>query len=143
MILSPSTVLEREIGKYLKAWQPLIDMLGDPVPIISTPGEDQALPYLVYNENRLLQNDSDTTAGGEHEILIEFWSGTESEALVKDVMHQVKSALYYGNRTKAIDISPYKLVLIHFVVQDLVRETDGQAIRCTAQFRALTGGHEI
>jgi Protein of unknown function (DUF3168) len=138
---SPSSVLEREIGKYLKAWPGLIEHLGSPVPVYSNPSETDLLPYLSYNEFRLTQFDTDTTAGGEHSINIELWTGFESEALIKDIMGEIRTALISADRTKAVDISPYKLILLEFLQQDLVKETDGQVIRCTAQYRALTGGH--
>lgn len=138
MTISVSKVLERELGKRLKADVRLIELFGGTPPVLTTPSEKDQLPYIIFNENRLDAWDDDTSTGGDHTVVIEVWSDTESESSVKEILDAIKQCV---NRCeKFISISPYHLVTIDFQFQDLIRETDGQAYRGVAQFRALTGG---
>lgn len=136
--ISSSKILERELGKRMKANAYLKELVGDPVPIFTAVAETTPLPYILYNESRFDNWDTDTSLGGEHTISIQFWTERESEAYVKEICHIIRDSL---NRCeKFISISPYKLVLVDYQFQDVVREVDGQAFVGTVQFRALTGG---
>ncbi len=138
MTISSSRVLEREVGKLIKADPELKDMFGGEVPIFTAPTEKDQLPYLVYNETRTEPWDDDLTRGQQSVFLIEIHTGIESEAMVKDVLERVRVLMNWCERR--ISLSPYKLVMCNHEFQDLVRDTDGQAFRGTAQFRATIGG---
>lgn len=136
--LSSSKILERELGKYLRADTLLQDLVGNPVSVLTSPSEEDTLPYLVYNEAQLNEWGDDTSKGSEHIIVIEVYSQKESEASVKEILDAIRQRLDWCDRY--ISISPFSLVTFNFQTQGLVRETDGQAFRGNAQFRALTGG---
>jgi hypothetical protein len=141
-MMSPSKALEREIGKLIKDSDALKALFGkDDVPIFTIPQEVDQLPYLIYTETTLNDWSDDTSDGCEHLVDIEIRSGTESEALIKDVQDAVRIAI--DRKNGWMDMRPYLVVTIDFVSQDVARDTDGQVIRATARYRALTGGRRL
>ena len=137
--LSSSKVLERELGRLMKQDPLLKQLMGGEVAAFTAVAEDTPMPYIVYNETRLDEWDTDTTQGGEHTILLQVWSDRESEAFIKEVLYAIRKLFDRLERT-TFSISPYRLVMMDFQLQDVVRESDGQAFYGTVQFRALTGG---
>ncbi len=135
---SASFVLEREIGKLLKGDERLKEFFGGEVPFFTYVNEDQPKPYLVYNENRTEPWNADDFRGQQSVVFIELMDAGESEARAKSVMDRIRTLLDWCE--KRISLSPYKLVMCNFEVQDFVREQDGQIYRGTAQFRATIGG---
>lgn len=136
---SPSTVLERELGLLLTADAEMQQFFGGVVPVFSYVAETQASPYIVYNETRLEGWDDDKKLGGEHTILISVRSAGESEAFVKDVLYRIRSL--WARCERRLNLGSYKLILCDLTQTDVQQEADGQAYRGTAQYRALTGGH--
>jgi hypothetical protein len=136
MTMSASTVLERELGRLITEDQVLQVLMGNPVPVFSYATETKPLPYIIYNETRCESWDDDATLGAEHTILISVISEGESEAYVKNVLARIRSL--WSRSERRLNILPYRLVLLNFTQQDIQQEADGQAIRGTAQYRALT-----
>lgn len=138
---SASRVLEREIGIMLKADADLKEYFGGEVPLFSSPSEKDPLPYIVFNETRTEPWDDDTSRGQQSVFLLELHTGLESEAMIKDIMERVRVLVNWCERR--IRLSPYTLVMCNHETLDIVKDTDGQAYRATAQFRATIGGLPI
>lgn len=136
--MSVGRILERELGIRLKSDATLQSLFEGDVPIFTKPSETNQLPYLVYSEIKNEDWSTDNTRGSIHTVAIECRTGSESEALLKDILDAVRDSIDRCNRL--VDLSPFTLVTIDFDFQDIAMDADGQVYRGTAQYRALTGG---
>lgn len=138
MTLSASRVLEREVGRLIKDDAEVQALFGGEVKIFTSPSETDQLPYIVYNETRTEPWDDDTSRGQQSVFTLEIHTGTESEALVKDLLERLRVLVNWCERR--ISLSPYRMVMCNHETQDLLRDPEGQTFRGTAQFRATIGG---
>ena len=130
---SPSWSLQQSIFAALSADAALTALLGagrihDDVP------QGSALPYLTLGQTTVRDWSTGTDDGTEHVLTLHVWSNAKGKKQAHEILGAVRSALH----DRPLTLTGHRLVNLRHEFSEARREPDGDTIRGTVRFRAVT-----
>ncbi|MBX9592493.1 MAG: DUF3168 domain-containing protein [Hyphomonadaceae bacterium] len=96
------------------------------------------LPYLTLGQmterDWSTGGEPGTEAGSEHSLVLQVWSSARGKKEAHDIIGAVRAALH----DRPLALAGHRLVNLRHEVSETRRDPDGESIRATLRFRAVT-----
>jgi len=130
---SASWALQQAVFAALAADAPLVALLGAPRIFDDVPqGTD--FPYLAFGQTTARDWSTGTEDGAEHTLTLSVWSQARGKKEAHEIMGAVRAALHDA----PLALNGHRLVTLRHEFSETRREPDGDTIRGTVRFRAVT-----
>jgi hypothetical protein len=129
----PAWSLQQSVFAALTADTALTALLGagrifDDVP------QGTALPYVTLGQATLRDASTSTEEAAEHSLTVHVWSGARGKKETHAVLAAIRAALH----DRSLALAGHRLVNLRHEFSEVRRDPDGETIRGTARFRAVT-----
>ena len=129
-----SFALQQAIYAALSASTDLQTLIGDPPRLFDYVPRDSAFPYVVLGDGSEADWSTATEDGTEHAVQIDVWSRTPGHRETK----QIAAILHDMLHNAALTVTGATLIDIRHLTTAFARQSDGQTMRATLRFRAVT-----
>lgn len=130
----PGFVLQKAIVAALRADAGLVALLGSPPRIYDDPPRDTAFPYVSLGPATLSDDDTATERGHVHRLHLDLWSRQGGRKEVRAILASVEAVLHDA----ALSLDGHRLINLRYEFADIFRDEDGETMRGTVRYRAVT-----
>ena len=129
-----SFALQQAIYAALVVSTDLQALIGNPPRLCDYVPRDSAFPYVVLGDGSESDWSTATENGTEHAVQIDVWSRSTGHKEAKQIAETVRATLHNA----ALSVSDATLIDIRHLATAFARQPDGQTIRASLRFRAVT-----
>jgi hypothetical protein len=125
--------LQQSIFAALSADAGLTALLG-PGRILDDVPQGTPLPYVVLGPVIAQDWSTGSEEGTEHLVAVHVWSGARGKKQAHELLAAVRLALH----DRPLSVAGHRLINLRHERSEIRRHADGETIRATARFRAVT-----
>ena len=129
----PTWPLQQAVFAALGADAQLTALLG-PGRIFDDVPQGTPLPYVTLGRMTAQDWSTGSEDGTEHVFTVHVWSGAAGKKQAHEVLGAIRAALH----DQPLAVAGHRLVNLRHEQSEIRRDADGETVRGTARFRALT-----
>jgi hypothetical protein len=130
----PGFALQKAIIATLRADSGAQTYLGTSARIYDDPPRDTAFPYVSLGPGTLSDNDTSSERGHVHSLVLDVWSRQGGRKEVRAIIGAIEAALH----DRVLTLDGHLLINLRFEFADIFRDVDGETMRGTVRYRAVT-----
>ena len=130
----PGFALQKSVIAALRADSGLVALLGNPARVYDDPPRGLSFPYVSVGPATLADWDTATERGHLHRLTLDIWSRQGGRKEVRAVLGAIETVLHDA----ALALDGHRLINLRFEFADIFRDEDGETIRGTVRYRAVT-----
>ena len=130
----PGFALQKAIMASLRADALVQSYLGTPPRLFDDPPRDMIFPYVSLGPGTLADNDTASERGHVHSFVFDIWSRQGGRREVRAIIGAIETVLHDA----VLALDGHTLVNLRFQFADTFRDPDGETMRGTVRYRAVT-----
>ena len=130
----PGFALQKSVVAALRADAGITALLGSPARLYDDPPRDTAFPYVSIGPAQLADWDTASERGHLHRLHLDIWSRQGGRKEARAILAAIEAVLHDA----ALSLDGHRLINLRFEFADIFRDEDGETMRGTVRYRAVT-----